>query len=228
MHHVIEINVENAVKNELGVFLAYAILSEVTVKDSDADEIYEMEKAENYIRKMFPNIGHLRHHRIIKALRDFYWKIGIDPTKKRPSSEALIRRILRGQKLPLINNVVDAGNIVSVKTQIPIGIYDIDKIVGKRLILRYSMPGEIFTPIGGSSYKLHGEPCLSDNVKIIHLYPHRDSEYTKVEEKTKNILALTCGVPGIKISELIDALDDLIDLLHTYADGRLIYKGKVL
>jgi DNA/RNA-binding domain of Phe-tRNA-synthetase-like protein len=56
----------------------------------------------------------LKDEPVIKAYRQFYWSLGIDPTKLRPSSEALVRRCLQGTVIPRINNVVDANNLASI------------------------------------------------------------------------------------------------------------------
>ncbi len=63
---------------------------------------------------------------VFRAYRDFFWSVGVDPTKTRPASEALVRRILSGGKLPGINTAVDAYNLASVRSGIPIAAFDAD------------------------------------------------------------------------------------------------------
>ncbi|MEM0202972.1 MAG: phenylalanine--tRNA ligase beta subunit-related protein [Archaeoglobaceae archaeon] len=143
------------------------------------------------------SVDKLKDDPVVRAFRDFYWRIGIDPTKQRPSSEALLRRGLKGS-VPRINNVVDAGNIASMETLIPIGLYDIDKIKGD-LELRYAKKGEIFTPIGGKDETLdENQIVLADEEKVLHVYPYRDSRLTMVSDTTKNVLVVACGVPGVE------------------------------
>jgi DNA/RNA-binding domain of Phe-tRNA-synthetase-like protein len=60
-------------------------------------------------RRLSLTLPSLKDHPIIRAYRDFYWRLGIDPTKQRPSSEGLARRLLAQGRLPRINSVVDAG-----------------------------------------------------------------------------------------------------------------------
>ena len=59
-----------------------------------------------------------------------YKRVGIDPTKTRPSSEALLRRVRKGDELPRINSLVDIINWCSLETQLPYGLYDLDQIRG--------------------------------------------------------------------------------------------------
>ncbi len=68
----------------------------------------------------------------LKRARELYRKFGIDPTRVRPSSEALLRRMQKGEALPRINSLVDVANAMSVQLQVPVGLYDLGKVVGDR------------------------------------------------------------------------------------------------
>jgi len=161
------------------------------------------------------HLDSLKEDQIIRYYRDFYWHyLNIDPTKTRPSSEALIRRILADKPIPHISNIVDLNNWVSIQTKIPLGAYDLD-CLNLPLTLRYAKEGEEFQPIGGKITYLKGnEIILSDlDNNIIHLYPHRDSNVTKITNKTKTMLVTACGVPNISDIGLKRALKIFKDLL---------------
>lgn len=70
----------------------------------------------------------LKDNPTVRAYRDFCWKLNMDPTKTRPLGEALLRRVLHAKQLPRISTVVDAYNLVSTKTMIPISGFDEDKL----------------------------------------------------------------------------------------------------
>jgi DNA/RNA-binding domain of Phe-tRNA-synthetase-like protein len=89
----------------------------------------------------------LKDEPVFRAYRDFFWKIGIDPTKNRPAAEALIRRILGGRSIPRINTAVDAYNLASMSTCIAIAAFDIDKLDGE-ITMRFANNGESFLGIG--------------------------------------------------------------------------------
>ena len=157
----------------------------------------------------------LKDHPTVRALRDFYWRMGIDPTKIRPSSEALARRFLTNNSIPKINNVVDAGNIASIETLVPIGIYDADKIVGS-VALRLANSNEEFIDISHAKHTLQGkEIVLSDSNGVMHVFPYRDSLRTRVADQTKKILIVGCGVPGIEQGLTKLAVDRTIELVGT-------------
>ncbi|MEM2875117.1 MAG: phenylalanine--tRNA ligase beta subunit-related protein [Candidatus Hadarchaeales archaeon] len=149
----------------------------------------------------------VKDHPVLRAYRDFFWSIDIDPTKIRPAAEALIRRILGGRPLPTVNTLVDAYNLASVRSCISIGAFDMDRISGG-LLMRRARPGEEFLGIGMERpVPLSGkEIVVSDSEKLIAIYPYRDSDETKVTEETRNVLFLSCGVPGISEEKLEDAL----------------------
>ncbi|UCD97169.1 MAG: hypothetical protein JSV35_03745 [Candidatus Bathyarchaeota archaeon] len=116
--------------------------SKVSVKHPDLavcvgvveDTIVERSNAEinelrNEVETAVINEHHietLKENPTIRAYRDFYWRLGVDPTKTRPSGEALLRRILRSRGIPSISTVVDAYNLASLSTMIPISGFDRD------------------------------------------------------------------------------------------------------
>ncbi|GBC75190.1 Phenylalanine--tRNA ligase beta subunit [archaeon HR06] len=164
-------------------------------------------------RKTKLNLDNLKDHPTIRALRDFYWRIGIDPTKIRPSSEALMRRFLKYGKIPKINNVVDAGNIASLETLIPIGLYDLDKVKGN-LTIRFAKEGEEFLDINGEKKLLSSNSIvLSDDLGILHLFPHRDANRTKITRETTKLLIVACGVKGIDRNLVEKAADRVLEIL---------------
>jgi DNA/RNA-binding domain of Phe-tRNA-synthetase-like protein len=162
----------------------------------------------------------VKNEPVFRAYRDFFWSVGVDPTKTRPASEALIRRILSVGKLPRINTAVDAYNLASVRSGIPIAAFDADTLTGD-LILRFARDGELFLGIGMvKPVVLHpNQVIMTDAEQIIAIYPYRDSDTTKVTPKTRNIRIVTCGVPGIKREQLIEAYDLCAGYLKEYAGG---------
>ena len=159
-----------------------------------------------------------------RAYRDFFWRVGIDPTKNRPAAEALIRRILRDNPIPNVNTIVDAYNLASIKTEIALAAFDIQELQGN-LVMRFARRGENFLGIGMEKpIDLEGgEVVISDDLKLVAIYPHRDADRSKVTEKTGNILLLVCGVPGITIDVLARAATVAIEYVTRFCDG----EGKI-
>lgn len=98
---------------------------------------------------------------IIAAVRAMYKQLGIDPTKTRPSSESLLRRVRRGDPLPRVNSFVDVINWCSVETQLPYGLYDADRIDGD-VTLRRGRAGEQYAGIRKDIVHVEGRLTLAD------------------------------------------------------------------
>ena len=94
--------------------------------------------------------------------RALYRKFGTDPTRVRPSSEALLRRLRRGDPLPRVNSLVDVANAMSVLLQVPVGLYDLDRVKGSALTLRLGREGEGYTGIGKERVNVAGRICVAD------------------------------------------------------------------
>jgi len=194
----------------LGAFIAYTISWGSSV---EGDLSSEFDSLINYLRSRY-ELGSLKDDPVVKAYRRFFWRVGIDPTKTRPAAEALVRRVLRGKPFPRINPVVDAGNIASAYTMVPIGLYDLSR-VELPLKLTLSEGGEVFKPLGGRDEVLRpGVPVLKDSSgKVLHIYPHRDSRESCVTEGTREVLILGAGVPGVPKDLVVKAVRKVAELL---------------
>lgn len=167
------------------------------------------------------NLDQLRDDPVFRAYRDFFWRLGIDPTKNRPAAEALIRRVLRDSPIPRINTWVDAYNLVSMETAIPIASFDTD-LLGGELLMREATAGEEFTGIGMEKpvTLTGGEAVIEDGDRLVAIYPYRDADHSKVTLKTVNVLTLMCGSPGITLNTLSQASSVARDVLPRFCGGR--------
>jgi len=167
------------------------------------------------------NIETLKDNPTVRAYRDFYWRLDIDPTKTRPSGEALLRRVLHGEELPRISTVVDAYNLASMKTIIPISGFDKNHL-NQPFQVRFTKNGEAFKGIG------MGEPTnltdkmlvLADEEKVLCIYPYRDSGYTKITEQTRNVLIVGYGAPGITEEQLSEAVETTLSYIQLVSGGK--------
>ena len=148
----------------------------------------------------------LKDEPTLRAYRDFYWRVGIDPTKTRPASEALLRRVLQGKEFPRINALVDAYNLASMKTRIAIAAFDAAHTHGD-LTMRLARAGETFLGIGMEKPVAFGgvEVVVEDAEGLVAIYPHRDAHRTRVTPSTTDTVFMTCGVPGIPPEALLES-----------------------
>lgn len=95
------------------------------------------------------------------SVRAMYRRVGLDPTKTRPSSEALLRRVLRGGTLPRISTLVDVCNWCSLEFQLPYGLYDRARLRSD-VELRLGRPGEAYAGIRKDEVHVGGRITLAD------------------------------------------------------------------
>ena len=161
------------------------------------------------IRERTASLEQVKDQPVFRAYRDFFWKVGIDPTKTRPAGEALTRRILAGRDLPRVNTLVDAYNLASVESSVAIAAFDSRKVQESSLLMRKAVAGEPFHGIGmASPDSLSGvEVVIEDRSShsLVAVYPYRDSDDSKVDEGTNGVLFMMCGVPGIEDALLVRA-----------------------
>jgi len=116
--------------------------------------------------------------------RALYRKFGMDPTKVRPSSEALLRRLKKGDPMPRVNSLVDVANAMSVQLQVPVGLYDLDKALGEELTIRLGRDGEAYTGIRKDTVNVAGRICIADAQGPCG-NPTSDSERTMITTDTQ-------------------------------------------
>ena len=107
-------------------------------------------------------IERIREEKRIIATKRAYKKMGLDPSRYRPSSESLLRRVCKGNGLYRINTLVDVNNYLSLYLRLPVGSYDLEKLNGS---LAYSVgqEGERYQGIGKKIINIHQFPVLSDS-----------------------------------------------------------------
>ena len=117
-----------------GLHVVLKHVSSVKVKKS-SDELQKVKEEVCKKVKEKYTIEFLKDVPIFRAYRDFFWKVGVDPTKTRPAAEALIRRIVAGKPIPTINNVVDSYNLASIQSGVALAAFD-SKVLHGDLLMR--------------------------------------------------------------------------------------------
>jgi len=168
-------------------------------------------------------IDRLKEDMTVRAYRDFYWKLDIDPTKTRPSGEALLRRVLHGEELPNISTAVDAYNLASMKTIIPISGFDSDRITPPFQV-RFAKENEAFTGIDMKTPILlrRNMLVLADEKQVLCIYPYRDCDYTKITLETRNVALVGYGVAGTTSTQVQEAVEMALSFITEVAGGKIV------
>jgi DNA/RNA-binding domain of Phe-tRNA-synthetase-like protein len=149
--------------------------------------------------------------------RQLYHSIGIDPTRTRPSSEALLRRVRRGDPLPRINTLVDISNWCSLEAQLPYGLYDLDR-VEPPVTLRRGRPGEAYAGIRKDEVHLDGRLTLVDTRGPFG-NPTSDSARTMVTTSARRLLVVVFGPVMVTPSAISRVLDMTASRYARFAGG---------
>lgn len=154
----------------------------------------------------------------IAATRRVYKACGKDPSRYRPSSEALIRRVLQGKQLYQIDTLVDLINLASITYGYSIGGFDAGKFSGDTLSLGVGREGEPYEGIGRGMLNIAGLPVYRDAIGGVGT-PTSDNERTKMGLATRQLVALVNGYDGNE--ETVRATAQLIiRLVERFCNGR--------
>ncbi|HUU36370.1 MAG TPA: phenylalanine--tRNA ligase beta subunit-related protein [Vicinamibacterales bacterium] len=140
-----------------------------------------------------------------QSVREMYRRIGLDPTKTRPSNEALLRRVRRGDPFPRVNSLVDAVNLCSLECQLPYGVYDRAALSGG-LVLRLGRDEEAYAGIRKDIVHVAGRVTVADAAGPFG-NPTSDSARAMVTIDTRDALVVVYAPTATAPAELTRVLD---------------------
>jgi len=170
-----------------GVRLAVVEADGVAVTPSGPELVHEMETLCARLRQQF-TLESLAGAESIISVRAMFRHWGVDPSKYRPSSEALLRRVIQGKGLYHVSNVVDLTNFGSVEAGWPYGVYNRSQIYPP-VTLRLGGSGERYEGIGRRVWHLTDRPVLADATGPFGS-PISDSTRTQISEVVTEILTV--------------------------------------
>ncbi|MCL4522951.1 MAG: phenylalanine--tRNA ligase beta subunit-related protein [Acidobacteria bacterium] len=154
----------------------------------------------------------------VRAVRAMFRAWGVDPSRYRPSSEALLRRVVQGKGLYRISNVVDVCNLCSIETGWPFGLYDRAHLAPP-MVMRLGENGESYEGIGKQTWHLAGRPILVD-ARGPFGCPISDSTRTMITESTRALVSVIFAPASVSEEELQIALEHYAQRLESYAAAR--------
>jgi DNA/RNA-binding domain of Phe-tRNA-synthetase-like protein len=159
----------------------------------------------------------------IKEWRQTFKKTGKDPNRYRHSAEALYRRIKKQNYLSTINSAIDLNNFFSLQYEVPIGIYDLDKLTGKEIQLKIASESETYTGLNGRENSLENL-IVSCDQKGPFGSPFVDSDRAPVNNCTKNAIQIVYLKPSLSIEEANRLTDSLMKMFLQIHGGSGTYK----
>ena len=191
---MMNIIVSEEIKQVCPAFVGAAVEAQVVNSTYSAALWDEIHRWEEQFRQQLTTES-LKELNGIAATRRVYKACGKDPSRYRPASEQLIRRMLQGKELYQIDTLVDLVNLASIVYGYSIGGFDADKMVGDTLTLGIGREGEPYEGIGRGQLNIAGLPVYRDLQGGVGT-PTSDNERTKMTLDTTHLLVLINGYDG--------------------------------
>jgi DNA/RNA-binding domain of Phe-tRNA-synthetase-like protein len=164
----------------------------------------------------------------LEPARRLYRTFGVDPTRTRPSSEALLRRVLKGRALYRVNRLVDACNWASLAMLLPVGLYDMNSIQDD-MEIRVGKSGESFEGIRKGEVHVEGRLAIADSAGAFGS-PTSDSYRTKITPETTRALAVVFAPGDFSRLQMEEGVTRLVEQVNRWCggteDGALILGGR--
>jgi DNA/RNA-binding domain of Phe-tRNA-synthetase-like protein len=214
------VTIKNSLLKLLPDFDIIALKMDVNLKDSEKIKplvkSIEKEVMEEYSLADVLNIP------LIKEARDAYKTLGKDPSRYRLACESLLRRLVKGKGLYLINNIVDLGNILSIKTNRSVAVLDYNKIEGD-VEIRIGTENDEYYGIGRGKINVSDIPVYVDKASPFGSTTS-DTLRTAITDETKTILLFIICFSTTDMQEHENLAKTLF---QDYADARNIERINV-
>jgi DNA/RNA-binding domain of Phe-tRNA-synthetase-like protein len=162
-----------------------------------------------------------------RAFRGF----GVDPTQYRSAAEGLLRRLTKQGELPSIGTLVDLANMVSIKSALPVAVFDLDATRGG-IVVRFAVGDEPWSDLGSSTTERPepGEVIFVDAAGVVaaRRWCWRQSALSAARDDTTEILVTVEGHHDDAVEDIDRALDDLDELIGTYAAPRSVRRAVLM
>ena len=201
------------------------IARSVTNGKSDEELVSALRAAENSLGERL-SAETLTSHPQIESWREAYRSAGIKPSEFRPSVEALARRVLKTDPLPLISTLVDLGTLMSIQYLLPIGAHAMD-FVTQDIELRLATGEEIFEPFGSDILE-HPNPgeivFVEGNTVLTRRWAWRQAKHTLVVPETKYVEINVDGLPPVTPAEVDQICQQVAAQVQKYCGGTARYE----
>ncbi|MBI3342652.1 hypothetical protein HY032_00665, partial [Candidatus Gottesmanbacteria bacterium] len=210
------------------VSIGIALIRGVQIKKTDSR--LEKEKKELLLLLEGFTTEKIGEYPEITSYRKLYKEMGVDWHSRRPSPEALLRRVALGKGLYTVNTCVDAYNLVVMKHRVSVGAFDYDT-VRFPTVLRFAGEGDEILLLGDK------EPTKYTSKELAYYdgeggynidFNFRDARRTMVTEKTRNVWVNVDGIFDITPEQVEQSLRESVEKIVTYCGGTVEFQGVVV
>ncbi len=206
---------------QLGLRAGAIVFRDLRIAPASPDLRAEIDREIQAVRDCFADAAAIRSCPEVAAFQELHRRVGVKPRKEQSSIERLLLLALKRGELPAINSLVDAYNLVSLRTRCSLGAHDLDAI-SLPVTLRLLTGQESFTPLGEATPAavIPGEYGYVDAAnRLLCRLDVRQAEFSKVTENTRNVLLIVEGTADHAPGVLQRAIEDAIELVTRYCGG---------
>tara|TARA_Y100000310_G_C20579466_1_gene762222 strand:- start:265 stop:969 length:705 start_codon:yes stop_codon:yes gene_type:complete len=199
------------------LIIGVIVATEVNNADHSPEIAALLRQAEAHVQSTI-DVETFKEHPNIAALQEVHRSFGSNPNKFPPSTQALVKRVLKGGQLPSINPIVDLYNVISLRHIVCAGAEDLDACEGN-IRLTYADGNESFKSLGEENEDPPeaGELVYKDDVGIIcRKLNWREGDRTKITDDTQNAVIVVEGFSPFTHEELTQTMTELSELLQKY------------
>lgn len=157
------ITISKSISDTLPEFNIVALVMDAEAKETTNDIKELIAKYQKEVQEEYSSLEEVLNIPLIKKARDGYKKLGKDPSRYRLACESLLRRIVKGNDLYIINNLVDIGNLLSIDFKRSTAVLDLDKIEGD-IVVRRGLASDYYEGIGRGVINVENIPVYVDNI----------------------------------------------------------------
>jgi DNA/RNA-binding domain of Phe-tRNA-synthetase-like protein len=205
----------------LGLRAGAVVFRDVRVAVAGPGLREEIAREVQAVRARFAGPAAVRSSPEVAAFHDILRKVGANPRREQPSTERLLTFALKRGDLPAVNSLVDAYNLVSVRSSCSLGAHDLDRIASP-VTLRLLTGGEAFTPLGSDTPAavVPGEYGYVDaRDRLLCRLDVLQAEFSKVTADTRNALLIIEGNTAHTPDALRRAFADAVELVSRFCGG---------
>jgi DNA/RNA-binding domain of Phe-tRNA-synthetase-like protein len=193
----------------------------VRVGPAPAELRAEIVRGVQTIRQVFDGLAEARSCPEVMALQALHCRVGVKPRREQSSVERLLGLALKRGELPAINSLVDAYNLISLRSRCSLGAHDLDAITFP-VKLTLLTGQESFVPLGETEpvAVVPGEYGYVDAAgRLLCRLDVRQADFSKVTEATRNVLLIVEGTTAQTLDALCRAYDEVIQEVRRWCGG---------
>jgi len=206
---------------QLGLRAGAIVFRNLVIAAASPELRAEIDHEIQAVREQFASPAAVRSCPEVAAFQQLLRRAGVNPRKEQSSIERLLLLALKRGELPAINNLVDAYNLVSLRTRCSLGAHDLD-VLALPVKLALLTGRESFTPLGESAPLAlrPGEYGYVDTAnRLLCRLDVRQADFSKVTQWTRNVLLIVEGTAEHDVEVLRRASEEAIELVTRYCGG---------